>query len=416
VRVIGVMCGALLVIGTAKAVPSSVGEAVPSGAARAPSAIGEVPDVLAMDVFVRGAAIDLLLVEATASGKELRHQRSIDGGATWTAAKTVPRHGRGMVGHHRGMDPQVAATGDRVIVLWGLPGSSKWGEGQMATALSTDAGRTWAAGPSPSDDETGLAHAFLDLAVDDAGGVQAVWLDSRDGAQGLRGASSRDGGRRWTRPVSIDTRTCECCWNKTLSTKPGSFLVLYRDKDPRDMGLAISEDDGATWTHRGPVGAFKWGFDGCPHVGGGLSRTVDQGREYLHAVVWTGADAHAGVHVLRSDSGGRSWDAPRKFGALTAKHTDIAGAGATVAVVWDERRGSETAVVSALSRDHGHTWSEPVVVSRPGRTATHPLVVSTTSGLTAFWTERATVSSGPSRWQSARLGEVAWTRRELWQP
>src|SRR3712207_7239577 len=48
-------------------------------------------------------------------------------------------------------------------------------------------------------------------------------------------------------------------------------LLLYRDKNPRDMALVASADAGATWGEPVRVGRFDWDFDGCPHVGGGLA-------------------------------------------------------------------------------------------------------------------------------------------------
>lgn len=394
--------GAVAAIGVASSMSTGMSARVP--------AVDVSPSVLAMDVHADGDVVNLLLFEETNGEKELRHRRSVDGAKTWGAPTRIDRGSRGIVAHHRGMDPQVAAAGDRIVVLWTMPGTSPWGEGALATALSSDGGRTWRAGPSPSDDASGRGHAFLDLTADPAGLFHAVWLDGRDGAQGLRGASSRDGGARWAPTVSIDTRTCECCWNKTLSTGPGSVAVLYRDKDPRDMALAASDDGGATWRRKGPVGAFNWGFDGCPHVGGGLAQTTAAGRSYLHAVVWTGAEQAAGVHVLRSDDGGSSWSAPRRLGAPTAKHTDLAASGAAAAAVWDERRSGEGVIMGSVSRDHGSTWSQARPLSQSGRTATHPLVVATKRGFVAFWTERPTGAEGPLQWRSAALAAEVPTR------
>ena len=97
------------------------------------------------------------------------------------------------------------------------------------------------------------------------------------------------------------------------------LAVLYRDKDPRDMALAVSEDGGVTWDRLGHVGAFGRGFDGCPHVGGGLGVTFAGSEQLLHAVVWTGKEADAGVHALSSGDGGRNWTAPQRLGSIRAR-------------------------------------------------------------------------------------------------
>lgn len=161
--------------------------------------------VLAMDVFAQDAIVDLLLFEETPRGKELRHVRSRDGATTWSAPSTINRRGRGIVDHRRGMDPQIAAAGDTVVVLWTTPGTSAWGAGPLATAVSRDGGRTWTLGPNPADDTSNDGHSFLELAADETGAFQAFWLDSRNGAQGLRTAFSRDAGHRPGLPTRPST-------------------------------------------------------------------------------------------------------------------------------------------------------------------------------------------------------------------
>jgi hypothetical protein len=364
---------------------------------------GATPQVLAMDVFAQGDIVDLLLFEETTSGKRLRHQRSQNGAVTWSIPSVIDRGDLGIVGHHRGMDPQIAASGQTVVVLWTTPGNSDWGEGPLATALSTDGGRTWRAGSNPADDGSKGGHSFLELAADTEGGFQAFWLDSRDGGQGLRSAASRDGGVTWTTNISIDTRTCDCCWNRSIVQGPDAFFVLYRDRDPRDMALAFSGDGGQTWTRRGTVGAFNWAIDGCPHTGGGIARTADHTAEFLHATVWTGATGRIGAHVLRSPDGGISWNEPTRLGSERAKHTDLAASGRTVAAVWDETRTGQSLVFAVSSRDHGQTWSKPVQLSSPDRIATHPLVIATHGRFVAFWSERSGGDNARAQWRSRAL-------------
>ena len=175
-----------------------------------------------------------------------------------------------MHGPHRGTDPQIAATGDHLVAVWTSPGTSKWGTGPLAVAVSRDGGRTWSRGGNPADDNSTDGHGFIDVAADPAGGFHAVWLDGRDGDSGLRVASSADG-VIWRPNANVDAVTCQCCWNDLAVLGPGRLAVLYRDRDPRDMAVAISEDGARSWERRGVAGEFGWKVDGCPHVGGGLA-------------------------------------------------------------------------------------------------------------------------------------------------
>ena len=387
--------GALLlaVLATAVGTPPLRGAAPNedlSGAAR----------VLAMDVTARDGIIDLLLIEETDGGAVLRHRRSSDGAVTWTAS-TIDPGGRAIRTHRRGNDPRIAAIGDQIVVLWTRPGTGRFGVGPLATAWSAAGGRTWTAGANPADDGTTDGHAFLQLMADPEGRFHAYWLDSRDGGQGLRASSSNDGGRTWTANATLDRPTCECCWNEAIAMGGEQLAVLYRDNDPRDMALAVSENGGATWDRRGHVGAFGWGFNGCPHVGGGLGVTFAGSKQLLHAVVWTGKEADAGVHALRSGDGGRSWPAPQRLGSIRARHTDLAARGASVAIVWDEVRDGQSIILAAVSKDHGQTWGAPVVLSSREYYATHPLIVPTGEMYVVFWTERH--GDDGLRWRSARL-------------
>ncbi|MGH9158566.1 MAG: sialidase family protein [Vicinamibacteraceae bacterium] len=303
------------------------------------------------------------------------------------------------------MDPQIAAAGDTIVVLWTMPGSSVWGAGTLATAVSRDGGRTWTPAPNPADDASNDGHSFLELAADESGTFQAFWLDSRDGAQGLRAAFSADGGRTWSANTSIDTRTCECCWNKAVAFSPGSLAVLYRDKGPRDMALAITTNGGRTWTRRTTVGRFGWNIEACPHVGGGLAHTQARGAKRLHAVVWTGAEGQEGLHRLASQDGGRTWSSPVRLGTARAKHGDIAASGARLAAVWDDERNDRQVIMAATSDDNGARWSSPIQLSDSTRTATHPLVIWSGERFVAFWTDAA--RDGPTAWRTKAISTAA---------
>jgi len=355
-----------------------------------------------LDITVDGSTIHLLLGDYPADTKlpVLHHVRSTDGGITWS--QPVRADAGAPTPHipHRGMDAQIAASNAKLVALWNTPGTGFMGRGPMATALSADGGATWRPGPNPADDGSQGDHSFADLAADAAGTFHLVWLDARgtNKAKGLRYASSRDGGQTWSRNLTLEAETCECCWN-TLAVGPGGSLhALFRDKNPRDMALVSSLDSGATWSSPVPVGRFNWDFQGCPHVGGGLLGT--DGR--VHALVWTGAAGHSGAYHMHSADRGRTWSAPQRLGDADARRGDLASAGAgSLAAVWDRVADGESRVYAATSSDGGKTWSEPVPLSSPGVNAAYPRVVALAGGYRAFWTE--SVPGQPSAWRTAKL-------------
>ncbi|HET7369268.1 MAG TPA: exo-alpha-sialidase [Gammaproteobacteria bacterium] len=344
--------------------------------------------VKSLDVYADGDTLHLLLAGPSGGNTVMRYLQSSDGGMSWTAPVTIDAGHAPPYGVHRGDDARIAASGPHLVATWPTQGSGWGGSGPMASAISDDGGQSWHPGGNPAGDAS-LSEAFIDLAAGPGGIFHAVWLDSRHGQQGLQYAHSSDGGEHWSNVLTIDPATCQCCWN-TLRPAPGEGVyVLYRNVDPRDMGLAASNDGGASWQRRGPVGAFDWQFDACPHTGGGLAVTGGSAAPVLHAVVWSGKRGELGLHYLVSSDGGRSWLALGRLGDDTARHVDLAALdGQHLAAVWDAATEAGSGIFAARSHDGGKTWGQPRGLSAPRAQAEHPRIVATADGYRIFWTQR----------------------------
>jgi hypothetical protein len=348
--------------------------------------------VQALDVYAEGNRIHLLVAVAREGTSVLLHSRS-DGGAAWSEPVRVdaglpPAHSP-----HRGADPQIAAIGDDIVAVWMSPGTDKWGGGPMATALSSDGGRTWRAGPNPADDGSTAGHGFVDVAAAN-GRFHLTWLDDREGRRGLRGATSGDAGKTWSKNTTIDPETCECCSNTLAANSAGQVALLYRDKAPRDMAVSVSIDHGAQWRTPTIAGSFGWEFDGCPHSGGGLA--FGKGPS-LHAAVWTGRSDRSGVYFVTSPNLGESWNPPVLL-AADGVHSDLAvDAESRLAAVWD----AGGAIYGKTSSDGGASWSGPVRLTAEEVIASHPRVVSAAGKFHAFWTEQK--ETMPVAWRTAVL-------------
>jgi hypothetical protein len=269
----------------------------------------------------------------------------------------------------------------------------------MATALSADGGKTWTAGPNPADDGSTEGHNFMDITADGRGVFHLVWLDSRGGKRGLRGADSSDSGRTWSANRTIDAETCECCWNTLLASPKGGAWVLYRAKSPRDMATASLT--GETWKKPVTVGAFGWQFDGCPEVGSGLCLLPDGS---LHAAVWSGKENRAGVYHLSSNDAGATWSEPQPLGDGMARNPDAAASpSGAVAVVWDTVENDVPCIRGSISKDGGKTWRISTRLSSAKASSQHPRVVPTESGFRVFWTEAQNDKS--PKWASAILSD-----------
>ena len=354
--------------------------------------------VQSLDVCADGDRVHLLLGEYREgeAAPALLYRRSEDGGATWSEPVRVDA---GLPAPHaarRGMDAQIAGAGDQLVAVWMTRGTGMFDSGPMVTARSQDGGKTWQPGPNPADDNSTAGHGFIDIAADAAGAFHLTWLDDRNGQRGLRYARSTDAGKSWTANMTVDAETCECCWNAMAVGADGSVGILYRDKAPRDMSVALLGKGEKQWrSHR--AGEFGWDFNGCPHVGGGIVMGGTSAAPVLHSTVWTGLQPHVGVYYLRSSDNGGSWSKPQPLRIGSASHPDIATDKTNrVVAAWDQP-GEGIAV--SESGDGGATWSGPERVVNAAASASHPRVVLTAGGVRVFWTESE--ADGVGQWRSA---------------
>ncbi|MHA3771529.1 sialidase family protein [Verrucomicrobiota bacterium sgz303538] len=353
--------------------------------------------VQSLDVYAEGGHLHLLLGEyrhETGETPCLYHRHSEDGGITWSEPVRVDTGLSPAQSPHRGMDAQIAASGDHILAAWMTKGTGLFDSGPMVLVRSDDGGKTWQPAANPADDGSTGGHGFIDIAADAAGTFHATWLDSRDGKQGLRYARSTDGGVTWSANVTAKAETCECCWNTFAVGPQGLVTILFRDKDPRDMRAAVSQDGGKQWKIGAQLGNFGWQFEGCPHVGGGIAITGTQAQPQLHAVVWTGKADQVGLYYTASADFGNSWSTPKSLGGSEGSHPNLAANSAgSLAAVWDAR-GEQAGIWSSTSRDKGATWSQPVRLSQAGADATHPRVLPAGNGFRVFWTEERANSGG----------------------
>lgn len=358
-------------------------------------------NLVSYDVYADDGVLHALFAAESTTPKRpyVGYLRSEDGGQHWSAPIEIGQYVPETMESSAGNEIQIAAAGNTLLAAWQVTGEIP-GMGPLRVLYSQDGGVHWSQGVNPTGSEGDQSHP--DLAADRQGRFHLVWLDDRDenGYQGVRYARSSDAGQHWEFAQTVDDSSCSCCWNR-LSIGPAKQAnVLYRDMEPRDMALAQSMDAGETWQRISTVGQFNWIFEGCPHNGGALASSNAQ---YLHALVWTGAENQSGLYYLQSTDGGNNWSLPQAMGAESlAFHSDIAAleTGHVVAI-WDARGADGSAVMISESLDNGSHWSASRQISAPGSSAEFPRIVATSSGFLAMWSEQK--PGGAKQWMSATL-------------
>jgi hypothetical protein len=188
--------------------------------------------------------------------------------------------------------PQEVTSGDDLFVNWAdLPSvqpitaelwAAHWlklapdsaGAYHVATAVSADGGRSWAAPVQLNDDSAAAEHGFVELfAWNDK--IAAFWLDGRqlaewsfDDPDALLGTSLRvaelDGSGTVVAREIVDELVCDCCQPNQAMTSSGP-VVAYRDRTPEEIrDIVVRRFAAGRWQEPVAVGADGWHIEGCP--------------------------------------------------------------------------------------------------------------------------------------------------------
>jgi hypothetical protein len=283
---------------------------------------------------------------------------SFDGGRTW-GRTTLPfsQCAPGGLDYPRASDPAVSIGPDGTAYAVGLSFDLTNPRSAVASAVSSDGGRTWGRVRTLAANSPNLDKEWITADPTRAGVAYAVWDDFTPGANGhFRGptffAKTTDHGRTWSAPRPIAARGADqqSLGNQILVDRRTGRLydtyALYHCtcvSIPR-VAFVYSDDGGRTWSRQ--------------HV---VSNLLSVG------VTQPGT-------ALPVRSGGFPVAAITRSGRLY--------------LTWQDSRfsgGSYDEIAVATSRDRGVHWSRPHRANRrTGRPAFTPSVAVTASGKAAI--------------------------------
>ncbi len=208
------------------------------------------------------------------SGSTIYFAGSADGGKSFSPAVKVGETGALMLGRHRG--PRVAILSD-AIVITAIAGTGH----ELLAWRSTDGGKSWQSAGRINDVPGAAREGLQAMAADAHDNVFAAWLDLREKGTRLYGARSTDAGRTWSKNEPIyappDGTICECCDPSLAIDERGGIWAMWRNAvgGARDLYLSHSTD-GAHFSSAQKLGKGTWILEACPMDGGALA--IERGQ------------------------------------------------------------------------------------------------------------------------------------------
>jgi hypothetical protein len=293
--------------------------------------------------------------------------------------------------------PKIAiGPGDEIYTTWTRAGRERF-TGDIRFSRSLDGGRTFSAPRTVNDDQRETGHRFDALHVGPAGIVYVAWIDKRDldtavaAGQHYHGAAlyyahSADRGATFGPNRKLKDSVCECC-RLAIDFDGDVPVVFWRDVydgTTRDHGL-LRFDNATTPGAPRRATTDGWAIDACPHHGPSLSIAADG----THHLVWfTGEGPQGpGAFYARSVDRGRTLTRPLRVGTdRTFGHAVVLARGSRVFLAIKEPlRPGGMSVQVITSSDGGVTWSAPREALRTDAPSDHPFLVSRGDAVFLSW-------------------------------
>lgn len=333
--------------------------------------------------------------EGDAGGQNIVLRVSADGGQTWDAPRRVLTAPEPVSAEGENRPKIAFGRRNEIYITWTRPLSRPY-TGEIRFVRSLDGGRSFSAPRTVHANRDIITHRFESMIVDRDGRIYVTWIDKRDlhAAQAKKrkyaGAAvyyavSDDGGASFRGDHKIADHSCECCRIALALDQEGQPVALWRhvfEPNVRDHALARLAPDGRVAPIR-RASFDDWRVDACPHHGPGLAFAPDGTR---HQVWFNVREGEGGVFYSATSATGEVLQSQR-LGNSRAAHADVAVHGQQVAVAWKQFDGKETAVLARLSEDGGRTWRD-LELARTQGPSDQPRLVTAGSGVLMVWRTR----------------------------
>ncbi len=312
----------------------------------------------AYDIMSDGTMI-LSFTEREDPGMRIMVCISTDNGASWSSPQKVTNVNSATLGLQR--RPRFLKTSDgtfhAIFQDYRLQMKSN-----AFHCYSKDGGVSWSSPTVVGKGAESGMQDFVSAAVDSSGQILVSMLsagvDAFDALKHVYLVKSSDNGTSWSNLIRVDRfedgGACECCQQSIDIGPSGEIAIGFRSNinNRRDIYVALSFNDGASFDPPVLIQDQPWTIDGCPSQGPSLKFDL---KRRLHLAWVDGRDAAEGrpiVYYAILTPGQTTTPANVDLSSAlseTAEYPslDVFGDGGKVLVAWESSKG----VYSAFSRD-----------------------------------------------------------------
>ncbi|OGD20219.1 MAG: hypothetical protein A2Y69_06705 [Candidatus Aminicenantes bacterium RBG_13_59_9] len=274
---------------------------------------------------------------------EIYYKRSTDGGATWSAAKTLAWTSG------QSVRPAIAIDStDTIHVVWQDDSS---GNSEIYYKRSKDGGTTWSAIQNLSSTLGGSMSPATAIGSGDS--VHVVWQESTPGNWEIYYKKSTDGGSTWNAARRLT-------WTDGESLNPAiasgdNIHIVWEDEAPGNYEIYYkrSTDGGTTW---GSAKRLTW------TSAGSFAPTIAMGTSGQVHVAWSDdATGNDEIYYRRSTDGGATWNGARRLTWTTGGSFSPAIAvdsSDQIHIAWHDDTSGDNEIYTKMSTDGGTTWSK----------------------------------------------------------
>jgi hypothetical protein len=317
--------------------------------------------------------------------------RSVDGGATWSAAflPGLVRANAAAPGPYEAAgDPAVAAGPAGTFWYANLAFNRTDAANAVAASRSTDGGKTWATSYVLQTSAAGGLTVFNDKEwiAGDPSNPDVAYVTWTQYVSSIRGTTTSttivisktvDAGKTWSAPVEISGPPQSSGSRKAtqgstvIVDESGTVHVTFETTafGHNWVAYATSTDGGATFSTRllAIIADIPSPLPGATYRNDSFPGFAMDGST-LH-VVWSNWNgSNASIAYIRSSDGGETWSGPVTISGSTGDQLFpwVAAHGGKVYATWFNRApggGNTYAISGAASTNDGASWSAPVTVS-----------------------------------------------------